>query len=59
VPRTINSITAANSVLVLSVRDLIAAPVRIQGYGSDAMIEVDAAESVETMKGIDGVMSAG
>lgn len=53
------SITAANSVYMLSVRGLFAIPQQLQGFAADAAFATDASESAEVIKGVDGKMSAG
>ncbi|MBX9593927.1 MAG: hypothetical protein K2X46_06165 [Roseomonas sp.] len=53
------SITAANSVFLISVRGLFPIPQRLQGYSSDAAFASDAVETAEVVMGVDGRMSAG
>lgn len=53
------TITAANSIFMLSITNLYPAPQLLQGYGPDAAFDTDASEPAEVVKGIDGRMSAG
>lgn len=53
------TITAANSVLVLSVPGVFTAPQQITGFMADVAFEAEAVEVAETVKGVDGIMSAG
>ncbi len=53
------TITAANSVFMLSITGLYVTPQRLQGYSADAAFDTDAVEPAETMMGVDGKMSAG
>jgi hypothetical protein len=52
-------ITAANAVLTLSVPPLFPTPVRLQGFAADDIFDVPAVQSVETMMGVDGLLSGG
>lgn len=53
------TITAANSVLMLSVAGLFDVPQRIQGFSADNITSTDSLASKETMMGVDGRLSAG
>jgi len=53
------TITAANSVYMLSVLDLFPVPQRLEGYAADAAFETESAETAEVVMGVDGNMSAG
>lgn len=53
------TITAANSIYLLSITKLYPIPQLLQGYAADAAFETEASEPVETVKGVDGIMSAG
>ena len=53
------SITSANAILMLSQATLFPSPVQIQGFAADDVYDVDEIKSVETIMGVDGVMSAG
>lgn len=52
-------ITSANAVLTLSIATLFPTPVQIQQFAVDDIYDVAAIESVETMMGVDGVLSGG
>lgn len=54
-----SSITAANSVFLLSVGGIYPIPQQLQGYAADAAFAFDAADPVEAVMGVDGRMSAG
>lgn len=53
------TITAANSVLLLSVAGLFDVPQRIQGFSADALTGTEALATKELLMGIDGRLSAG
>lgn len=53
------SITAANSVYVLSISGLLFVPTQLQGYAADDVFETEPLESTETSMGVDGTLSAG
>lgn len=53
------TLTAANSVFLLSIAGLYTTPQRLQGYATDDAFRVEAVELAETMMGVDGIMSAG
>lgn len=53
------SITSANAILTLSVPPLFAIPQQLQGFGVDDIYDTDQIKSVETMMGVDGVLSGG
>ena len=53
------TITAANSVFMLSVAGLFPVPQRLQGYSADAAFAFDEVENAETQMGVDGKLSAG
>lgn len=57
------SITAANAVLILSVRDNAGAPIlpatRIQQFSTDDVYDVPAIKTAETQMGVDGNLAAG
>ncbi len=52
-------ITAANSVLTLSVATLFPTPQQLQGFAADDVYDIARIQSVETLMGVDGVLSAG
>ena len=53
------TITAANSVLLLSVQGLFPVPQRIQGFSADNITSTDSLATKETLMGVDGRLSAG
>lgn len=53
------TITAANSLFYLTVPGLYNSPVKIEGYGTDAMVSGDAISPVVAEMGVDGHMSVG
>lgn len=54
-----NLITAADAVLLISVAGLYTTPQQIQGFASDDAFDFGDVDLVETMMGVDGVLSAG
>lgn len=54
-----NTITAANSVLTLSVANLYPIPQTIQGYAADDAFSTDSVVRAETQRGVDGRQSSG
>jgi hypothetical protein len=55
----INTITAANSVFLLSIVGLFDTPQQLQGFAADAAFSGDARTPAETVMGVDGKMSVG
>ncbi len=55
----VRTLTAANSIYMLTCPGIYDTPVQLQGYATDAAFETAAAEAVEVMKGVDGKMSSG
>ena len=53
------SITDANAVLTLSIPLIYPQPVQIQGFAADDIFDIPAIQSVETMMGVDGILTAG
>jgi len=53
------TLTAANSVILLGVVGLFPVPQQLQGFATDDVFATDAVETVETMMGVDGGLSAG
>lgn len=53
------TITAANSIFMLSIRGLFPVPQQLQGYSADDAFSVEAVEPAEVVMGVDGRMSAG
>lgn len=54
-----NTITAANSVFMLSVTGLYSTAQQLQGYMADAAFEQEGVDISENVMGVDGVMSYG
>jgi hypothetical protein len=55
----IGTITAANSVYMLTIPQLYPIPQQLVGYAADAAFETEASEPAEVVIGVDGRMSAG
>lgn len=53
------TITAANSVIMLSILGLFPVPQQLQGFSADTAFSSEAFASVEVVMGVDGNMSAG
>ena len=53
------TLTAANSVILLSVQGLFNTPVQLQGYAADDVFDIEDLTTAETMMGVDGKLSAG
>lgn len=53
------TLTVANSVYMLVIVDLFPIPQQLQGYSADDVFSTEAVDSVETVMGIDGQLSAG
>lgn len=53
------TLTAANSIYMLTVIGLFDTPQQLQGFSADDMWDTDAVESVETLMGVDGILSGG
>ena len=53
------TLTAANSILLLSVTGLYSTPQQIQGYSADDAFDVDIVTRAEVLMGVDGRKSAG
>lgn len=53
------SLTTANTIIQLTQPTLFPTPTQIQGFASDDMFDTDALRIVETLMGVDGVLSAG
>lgn len=54
-----STITAANSIFLLSVGGIFPVPQQLQGYAADAAFAFDAIDPAEVVMGVDGNMSAG
>jgi hypothetical protein len=52
-------ITSANSAILVSIPQLFPIPQQLQGFAADDIFDIPAIESVETLMGVDGVLSAG
>ena len=55
----LKTITSVNSVLMLAVPLVFPVPQKIQGFSADTMFMSEPTDNVETVQGIDGVLSAG
>lgn len=53
------TITSANSVLTLAILNLFPVPQTMQGYSADTAFAAEAITPVETVMGVDGILSAG
>ena len=53
------SITAANAVLTLAIAGVIPNPVQLQGFAPDDVFDIPQLKSVETLMGVDGLLSTG
>jgi len=56
---TQKTLTAANSVLLISISGLFDVPQQIQGFAVEDVFDIDAIDSAETAMGVDGKLSAG
>lgn len=52
-------ITAANAVLTITVPLLFNTPQQIQGFAADDVYDFDEIENIETLMGVDGILSGG
>ena len=53
------TLTVANSVLMIVIPDLFPVPQQLQGYAADDVFSTEAVDSVETVMGVDGLLSGG
>ena len=53
------TITAANAVFMLSVSNLFPAPLQLQGFAADDVFSHALVAPVETLMGVDGILSGG
>jgi len=53
------SITAANSIVMISVINLIPAPIPLQGFSADDIFGAEDIDSAEVSMGVDGKLSSG
>jgi hypothetical protein len=54
-----STLTGANAVLMLTIPPLFTTPQQIQGFAADDVYDLDEIESVETLMGVDGILSGG
>lgn len=52
-------ITSATAILTLTIPDLFPEPQQIQGFAADDVYDFDEIESIETLMGVDGILSGG
>lgn len=52
-------ITAANSVLTLAIATLFPIPQQLQGFGVDDIYDIAQVKNIETLMGVDGLLSGG
>lgn len=52
-------IGSANSVLTLAIDTLFPNPQQLQGFGVDDIYDVASVKNIETLMGVDGILSAG
>jgi hypothetical protein len=53
------TLTAANSVILLTIPSLFPIAQQLQGYAADDVFDTDQLETAETMMGVDGKLSGG
>ena len=53
------TLTAANSVYMLTIRNLFPAPQQLQGFAADDAFSAETVQPSEVVMGVDGIMSAG
>lgn len=53
------NLTSADIVLTLSIATLFPSPVQLQGFGVDDVYDIASVKNIETMMGVDGLLSAG
>lgn len=53
------SLTGATAIIQLSINNLFDSPQQLQGFAADDVFSNPAIKSVETLMGVDGLMSAG
>jgi len=53
------TLTAANSILMLSIDGLFAVPQQLQGFAADDIFDTDSVAPAETSMGVDGKLSGG
>src|SRR3954468_4412196 len=53
------TLTAANSVIMISIDGLYSVPQQLQGFAADDVFDSESVDTAEVLMGIDGVMSFG
>lgn len=53
------TLTAANSVIMLSVQNVFSNPQQLQGFSADDVFDIEEIDTAETMMGVDGLLSGG
>ena len=53
------TLTAANSIITLTVAGLFDVPQQLQGFAADDIFDIDQVDSAEVVMGVDGKLSAG
>jgi len=53
------AITGASAIIALTIPPIFPASVQLQGFAADDVFDTDTIEIVETVMGVDGIMSAG
>jgi hypothetical protein len=53
------TISASDAVLTITVPPIIPSPIQLQGFGTDDVFDIPSIKSVETMMGVDGILSGG
>lgn len=53
------TLTSANAILMLSVPGVFSQPQQLQGFAADDIFGVDEVKRIETLMGVDGVLSGG
>lgn len=53
------NITAADAIVILTIPNVLLAPVQLQGFAADDIFDVEPLEAGETLMGVDGILSAG
>lgn len=52
-------LTGANAVVMLAIPPLFTTPQQLQGFAADDVYDLDEIESIETLMGVDGILSGG
>ena len=53
------SITSANAVIMFSIPNLYNTPQQLQGFAADDIFDTEIMDAVETLMGVDGILSGG